>query len=108
MSPGVAVGALCVFFYNQLTIKYLDERKEWLVGLQAERREWSDSLDKLIDRYDTRLVENVSSLRDAAAQDHALRGRLQEFMTNLDNRLRSIENLLATRDSRTRGGNGDD
>lgn len=97
LSPGVAVGVLCLYFYNQLTLKYLDERKEMLQQMVAERKEWNEALEKLLDRYDTRLQAAVDMAAKMGAEMHALRGRVQEFLTTLETRLLSIENRLSNK-----------
>lgn len=82
LSPGVAVGVLCLFFYNQLTVKYLDERKEMLQGLANERKEWNDKLERLLDRYDLRAIESATVGRDITNQLHGLKGEIQKWMLN--------------------------
>jgi hypothetical protein len=88
LSPGVAVGVVCLFFYNQLTLKYLEERREMLQTLATERKEWNDALQRMIDRYDARSQATIVAMEKMAAEMHALRGRLQEFMSNVELRLR--------------------
>lgn len=80
LSPGVAVGALCLYFYNQITLKYLDERKEIIAALAAERREWVANLERITNRYDERLVAVTEVAANVQNQLHALRGKLTEFM----------------------------
>lgn len=83
------MGALCLYFYNQLVIRVLDERNEW-----------KDALQRLLDRYDNHVQASTDIRAQAAAQDHALRSKIQEFMTMIENRLLSLENRL-------RGGGND-
>lgn len=81
-SPGVAVAVLCLYFYNVLTVRYLDERKDMLQGLAAERKEWNDKLERLLDRYDLRTTEFAAVGRDMINQIHGLKGELQKWMLN--------------------------
>jgi len=80
LSPGVAVGAVIAYFNNIMTLKYLDERKEMIEAMAVERREWTAELQRLADRYDTRLEQAVEAIADMKSQMHALRGKLTEFM----------------------------
>lgn len=80
LSPGVAVGAVIAYFNNVMTLKYLDERKEMIEAQAAERREWTTDLQRLSDRYDTRLAQAIEAISDMKSQMHALRGKLTEFM----------------------------
>lgn len=88
LSPGVAVGVLCLYFYNQLTIRILDERKEWVEVLQ-----------RLLDRYDLHIQASVDAREKAAAQDHALRGKVQEFIGTVQNQYMAMQNQLVAIDS---------
>lgn len=80
LSPGVAVGAVIAYFNNIMTLKYLDERKEMIEAMAAERREWTTELQRLTDRYDARLAAVIEAVADMKIQLHALRGKLTEFM----------------------------
>lgn len=94
VTTGTAIGGIIMYFFNQFVSRVLDERNQWLQSVAADRKETSDKMERLLDRYDSRLVENVTALRDAAAQDHALRGKITEFMVSMDNLMRSIDNKL--------------
>jgi hypothetical protein len=72
-----------LYFYNQFVIRTLDERKEW-----------NEKLEKLLERYDTRLQAAVETGAKAAAENHALRGKIQEFMTSIETRYITIDNRL--------------
>lgn len=96
-SPGIAFGMACLYFFNFIVTKYLEEKAEWNAAMQ-----------RLLDRYDTRLVEVVSSLRDAANQDHALRGKIQETTLRGETQFLAILELLRSIDGRLRGGGGND
>lgn len=89
-SPGVAAVVVVLYFYNQMVLKTL-----------AEQTERNAFLQKMIDRYDARLVAAVDAMAKMAAETHALRGKLTEFMLSLEGRLTAMDN-------RIRGGNGDD
>lgn len=95
-SPGVAFGMACLYFFNFIVTKFLEEKAEWIATQQRQ-----------IDRYDTRLVEVVAALRDAANQDHALRGKMQEISLRGETQFMTILELLRTIDGRLRG-KGDD
>ena len=100
LPTGVAIAAIAMFFYNQTTVKYLDERKEWLISLAAERKEWNDVMERLTDRYDMRLAAAIEAMTAIRDQMHALRGDIQKVFVSLEAR-------LATLESRTRGTPGD-
>lgn len=88
VTAGTAIGGICLYFFNHFVIRVLDERNEWLKSVVTDRAEWNAKLERLLDRYDNRVVEVVTALRDAAAQDHALRGKMQEFMLSLEGWMR--------------------
>lgn len=88
LSPGVAVGVLCLYLYNTMAVRYLEERKEMVQQVLAEREEWNDKLERLLDRYDTRLQSAIEAIAKINAEMHALRGKMQEFMTGTENKLR--------------------
>ncbi len=73
LSPGVAVGALCVYFFNNLVLRYLDERKEMIAGIIAERKEWAEEQQRLLNRYDARMVAAIEAQSNNASQIHALK-----------------------------------
>lgn len=79
----------CLWFFNFIVTKFLEEKGEW-----------NATLEKMLDRYDARVIDNTTALVRASEQDHALRGKIQEFMNNVDNQLRAIDN-------RSRGGGND-
>lgn len=88
-SPPIAVAVLCLYFYNQFVIRTLDERKEW-----------NEKLEKLLERYDVRLQAAVETGAKVAAENHALRGIIQQFMN-------SVEAKFMALDNRIRGGGND-
>jgi hypothetical protein len=106
LTAGVSIGAIALYFSNQMTIKYLDERKEWLEGLALERQEWNNKLERLLDRYDTRLaltIETGQMLRD---QIHNLRGDVQKALGSLESRLVNLDNRARGSGSQSGGGDG--
>lgn len=96
LSPGVAVGVLCLYFYNQLVVRVLDERNEW-----------KDALQRLLDRYDLHIQASIDVREKASAQDHALRGKIQEFMLTVQNQYMALDNRLREIENRIRGGGND-
>lgn len=95
-SPGIAFGMACLWFFNFIVTKFLEEKGEW-----------NKSLEKMVDRYDLRLVENTTALVNGASQDHQLRTRIQEFQNANDLNTRSVLELLRSIDNRLRGGGND-
>lgn len=89
-SPSVVAVVLAFYFYNEMALKALAE--------QTERNKF---LQDMLNRYDARLVAAVDAMAKMAAETHALRGKLTEFMLSLQAQLTAIDN-------RIRGGNGDD
>lgn len=100
LTTGVAIAAIALYFSNQLTIKYLDERKEWLIALAAERKEWNDKLERLLDRYDLRAGVTIETGQAVRDQMHTLRGDVQKALGAIETRLIALDNRL-------RGGNSD-
>lgn len=71
-----------------MALRYLEERKEMLQQLTAEREEWNDRLERLLDRYDARVQAAIVAMEKMSAEMHALRGRMQEYIVSIENRLR--------------------
>lgn len=84
MSPPAIAVALSIYFYNLMAQKYLDERKEMLQTLLAERKEEHEKLERLLDRYDNRVIAITDELARSRAEDHALRGKMQELLTRVE------------------------
>ena len=103
-SPGIAFGMACLWFLNFTATKYLEEKGEW-----------NDALERLLNRYDNRVIESTTALVNAANQDHQLRGKLTEDMTRRESQYTTITDLLRGIDNRLRlsgldsraGGNSD-
>lgn len=94
-SPGIAFGMACLWFFNFIVTKFLEEKAEW-----------NKTIERLLDRYDTRLVDNTTALVDARNQDHNLRSDIQKFATGNENNWRTVMDLLRQIDNRGRGGGG--
>lgn len=101
-SPGIAFGMACLWFFNFIVTKFLEDKSEW-----------NDTLEKLVNRYDTRLVESTTALVTGGSQDHQLRGKVQEaitkgevqYMTITDTQ-RAILDIVRSIDNRMRGSGG--
>jgi hypothetical protein len=77
-----------------LTLKYLDERKEMLQNIAIERKDWTAAQERLLDRYDLRLQTSVEAITKMTGEMHALRNRMQEFITKVEIGLSAIEKRL--------------
>lgn len=107
LSPGVAVGVVCLYFFNTMTVKYLEERRQMILDISAERNEWNAKLERLIDRYDSRVGAAIAAMEKVAHEDHAMRGRVQENILVQEKHAMTIIEMLRSLDNRLRGG-GDD
>jgi hypothetical protein len=107
LSPGVAVGVVCLYLYNLMALKYLEERKEMIQALTGERKEWTDTLKLLNQQYVDLLKLAVEAMTVSKGENHALRGKLTEFMLSLDTKLHNINEILRSGSGRSRGGNSD-
>ena len=94
VTTGVAIGAICLYFFNQFILRVLDERNEWLKTVATDRKEWNEKLERLLNRYDDRVVENTTALANAANQDHQLRSKMTEIAGEIGNQLRALNNHL--------------
>jgi hypothetical protein len=72
--------------------KYLEERKEMINQVIAERKEWNARLESLLDRYDARIQAAITAMEKMTAESHALRNKLTEFLLSLETRLRGSGN----------------
>lgn len=55
---------------------------------------------RLLDRTDAHIESSIDAREKATAQDHALRGKIQEFMGTVQNQYMSMQNQLVAIDSR--------
>lgn len=90
------MGVLCLYFYNATVLRVLDERKEWNAAML-----------RLLDRYDAHIEASIDAREKALAQDHALRGKVQEFINTIQNQYAALDNRLISFESRLRGGGND-
>ncbi len=74
LSPGMFAAGLAIYYSNALALRYLEERKEFLAEIVAERKAWEASNLRLLDRYDTRAEESVRQLAIHASTVHTLKG----------------------------------
>lgn len=94
------MGVLCLYLYNTMALRYLEERKEMIQNIVAERKEWNESMRLLNSQYMDLQRLMIESITKMGGEMHALRNKLTEFMTALDVQMRSI-------DGRLRGGGND-
>lgn len=96
----MAVGVLCLYLYNTMALRYLEERKEMIQNIVAERKEWNESMRLLNSQYMDLQRLMIESVTKMGGEMHALRNKLTEFMMALDVQMRNL-------DSRLRGGGND-
>lgn len=94
-SPGIAFGMACLYFFNFVVSKFLEEKAEW-----------NDALEKLLNRYDARVIESTTALVNAANQDHQLRGALQEDRLRRDTQYTTIIDMVRGIEGRLRASGG--
>jgi hypothetical protein len=78
-----------------------------ILDISAERSEWNDKLERLIDRYDNRASAVVAAMEKVAHEDHAMRGRVQEALLIQDKNALTILEMLRALENRFRGGGSD-
>lgn len=100
LSPGLAFGVVCLYFYNLMALRYLEERKEMLQAMAAERKEWNEALKQLNQQSVELLRAAVEAMTNMKNEGHALRGKIQEFITTVEARFVAIDNLLKGRNQR--------
>jgi hypothetical protein len=100
LSPGLAFGVVCLYLYNLMAARYLEERKEMFQTLMAERREWAEAIKQLNQQYVDLLRTAIEAIANIKNENHALRGKIQEFMSTVEARFTAIDNLLRGRNPR--------
>ena len=81
-TPAVALAITIWFFSNREILRLLQERREIIEALRLERREQSEALQKIAERYDNRQREATEAKMTIAAEMHALKNKLTEWMLN--------------------------
>ena len=87
--------AIVFYFYQQLSIRVLQERKELAEAIKAERKEWLEERKIMLERQfslDERMVTELSNTR---GENHAGRGRLTEFILKVDGFITRAEAFFA-------------
>ena len=79
-TPAVALCIVILFYYNRDSLRYLEERREMIETLRNERREWIEATRVLNQQYNDLLRTSVEAMSKMAAEMHALRGKLTEWM----------------------------
>ena len=90
-SPAIVVAILSLYFLNKNYIESLRERREILENIRKERLEWMATMQRIADRYDTRLAAAIEAAADVKNQIHALRGTLTDFMLRIDPKWRNTQ-----------------
>lgn len=79
--------AILAFFYYQSNLKWMQERREIAEAILAERKEIVAGRDAMLNRIfesqerrGERDERMATAIERSTAEDHALRGRLQEHM----------------------------
>ncbi len=80
------MGVLCLYFYNVVTLKYLEERKEMIAAQVAEKKEWTTTLQSLLDRYDRRAEALAISNGELRGEIIAMRMQITEMKNDFARR----------------------
>jgi hypothetical protein len=80
-TPAVALAITIWFFSNREILRLLQERREIIEALRLERQEWTKTLEHITERYDSRQREATEAKMTMAAEMHALRGKIMEWLT---------------------------
>ena len=84
LSPGLAAAALAIYFSNGLSLRYLEERKEMIENIIAERKAWEASHLRLLDRYDARAEDLVRNIAIQTSTIHTLKSVITALQLRLD------------------------
>lgn len=76
--------ALVLFFSDQNTKKWMEERRELALAILNERREWLMDRKDTIDRQFTIQEKTVLAIADMRTEDHAQRGVLQQLTNQVE------------------------
>lgn len=76
--------ALVLYFNNQNTQKWMDERREIALAILTERKEFVTTQQHLLERYDVRLVAAVDAASKVSSELHRLNGIQTQFMLKVD------------------------
>ncbi len=116
LSPGLAAAALAIYYSNNLSLRYLEERKEMLENIVAERKAWEASHLRLLDRYDARAEESVRQTSILISTVHALKGvdtamnlrveALQIMVDGVQQKIDGVQRLLEAWMAKDKSGSG--
>lgn len=98
--PAALIPVVLVIYYsNQNTLKWMAERKEIAEAVLAERKEWLAERRDILERQfnlGERLATEMAATR---SENHAMRGKLTEFMVRLENFMARLEKIMTAIES---------
>lgn len=83
--------ALVLYFTDQNTKKWATEKTEIALAILVERKEFLDTQQRLVERYDIRLIATVEVMSKIVSEMYNLKGTVIEFISRLDNTRRAKE-----------------
>lgn len=83
--------ALVLYFTDQNTKKWATEKTDIALAILVERKEFLDTQQRLVERYDIRLIAAVEVMSKIVSEMYNLKGTVTEFMSRLDNTRRAKE-----------------
>jgi hypothetical protein len=76
--------ALVLYFSDQNTKNWMNERKETVLAILTERKEWAEERKAILERQFLLQDRTVTEIANAKAENHALRNVIQENTSRLE------------------------
>jgi hypothetical protein len=76
--------ALVLYFSDQNTKSWMTERRETVLAILTERKEWAEERRVILDRQFAMQERTVNEVAGTKAENHALRNALQDNTNRLE------------------------
>jgi hypothetical protein len=76
--------ALVLYFSDQNTKTWMAERKETVLAILNERKEWAQERKDILERQFAMQERTVNEIASAKAENHALRNVMQQMVARIE------------------------
>ena len=85
--------ALVLYFGDQNTKNWMNERRETVLAILTERKEWAQERREILDRQFGMQDRTITEIANAKGENHALRNLLQQLTTRIESLALHIQAL---------------
>ena len=83
-SPAVALALLIWWYSNRDILRLLQERRDMIEAIRAERDEWLEALRQVVADYKTDTRLSIEARVSVQAELHALRSKMTELILKVE------------------------